>query len=275
MLTPVDIHNKEFSRSFRGFNQEEVDDFLDQVVNDYEMLYRDNHQMKKEIELCNKQLDQYHQLEKNLQDTLLVAQRTADEVVNTANVRGEEVRQAARQAGENLKREAELYAEKLKQDTERECKRKIEAAALQVRAAVAEYERIVRERRQFVAKMRNLLQTELGLLEEAYDILPDRVPGGTDRAAAVKATAQAQAKVRKAAGAAVSGTTVSAATESGEQKQAAEGGHADAEQKQAAEGVHAVAEKQQEPAGIHASAASVAIAAQIGVTEKTVPVERV
>ena len=168
MLTPVDIHNKEFSRSFRGFNQEEVDDFLDQVVNDYEMLYRDNHQMKKEIELCNKQLDQYHQLEKNLQDTLLVAQRTADEVVNTANVRGEEVRQAARQAGENLKREAELYAEKLKQDTERECKRKIEAAAAQVRAAVAEYERIVRERRQFVAKMRNLMQTELGLLEEAY-----------------------------------------------------------------------------------------------------------
>ena len=57
MLTPVDIHNKEFSRSFRGFNQEEVDDFLDQVVNDYEMLYRDNHQMKKEIELCNKQLE--------------------------------------------------------------------------------------------------------------------------------------------------------------------------------------------------------------------------
>ncbi|MBQ5822360.1 MAG: DivIVA domain-containing protein, partial [Selenomonadaceae bacterium] len=46
MLTPVDIHNKEFSRSFRGFNQEEVDDFLDQVVNDYEMLYRVNHQMK-------------------------------------------------------------------------------------------------------------------------------------------------------------------------------------------------------------------------------------
>ena len=247
MLTPVDIHNKEFSRSFRGFNQEEVDDFLDQVVNDYEMLYRDNHQMKKEIELCNKQLDQYHQLEKNLQDTLLVAQRTADEVVNTANVRGEEVRQAARQAGENLKREAELYAEKLKQDTERECKRKIEAAALQVRAAVAEYERIVRERRQFVAKMRNLLQTELGLLEEAYDILPDRVPGGTGKAAA----------------------------DIGAKKQAAKDGHADVEQKQAAEGGHAVAEKKQETAGIHASAASVAIAAQIGVTEKTVPVERV
>lgn len=264
MLTPVDIHNKEFSRSFRGFNQEEVDDFLDQVVNDYEMLYRDNHQMKKEIELCNKQLDQYHQLEKNLQDTLLVAQRTADEVVNTANVRGEEVRQAARQAGENLKREAELYAEKLKHDTERECKRKIEAAAAQVRAAVAEYERIVRERRQFVAKMRNLMQTELGLLEEAYDIMPDKVQERAGKAADVKAAVQSQSKETPEA--AVSVTVASAANESVP---------ASAEQEKEAENVQADAEKKQEPEGIHASAASVAIAAQIGVTDKTVPVERV
>ena len=264
MLTPVDIHNKEFSRSFRGFNQEEVDDFLDQVVNDYEMLYRDNHQMKKEIELCNKQLDQYHQLEKNLQDTLLVAQRTADEVVNTANVRGEEVRQAARQAGENLKREAELYAEKLKQDTERECKRKIEAAAAQVRAAVAEYERIVRERRQFVAKMRNRMQTELGLLEEAYDIMPDKVQERAGKAADVKAAVQSQPK--ETSEVAASGTAASAANESVP---------ATAEQEQAAEAVQADAGKTQEAEGIHASAASVAIAAQIGVTDKTVPVERV
>ena len=129
MLTPVDIHNKEFTTSFRGFNKEDVDDFLDQVVNDYETLYRENRQLKKEIELNKKQLDQYHQLEKNLQDTLLVAQRTADEVVTTANTRGEEIRQAAKQAGENLKREAQLYADKLRQDTEQECKLKIERAA--------------------------------------------------------------------------------------------------------------------------------------------------
>lgn len=174
MLTPVDINNKEFVKGFRGYKQDDVDDFLDQVVNDYEMLYRENNRLKKEIELNNKQLDQYHQLEKNLQDTLLVAQRTADEVVNTANTRGEEIRQAAKQAAENLKRESELQAERLRHQTEEECKRKIDKAAAQVRAAVEEYDRLVRERRQFVAKMRNLMQTELGLLEEAYDIMPDK-----------------------------------------------------------------------------------------------------
>ena len=175
MLTPVDIHNKDFEKGFRGYKRDDVDDFLDQIVNDYEMLYRDNNRLQREIELNNKQLDQYYQLEKNLQDTLLVAQRTADEVVTTANARAEEIRQAAKQAAENLKRESELQAERLRQQTEQECKKKVAQAAAQVRAAVEEYERIVRERRQFVAKMRNLLQTELGLLEDAYDIMPDKI----------------------------------------------------------------------------------------------------
>ena len=58
MLTPVDIHNKEFSRSFRGYNQDEIDDFLDEIVNDYEKLYRENNQLKKELELDEKQIAQ-------------------------------------------------------------------------------------------------------------------------------------------------------------------------------------------------------------------------
>ncbi len=192
MLTPVDINNKEFEKGFRGYKQDDVDDFLDQVVNDYEMLYRENNRLKKEIELNNKQLEQYHQLEKNLQDTLLVAQRTADEVVNTANTRGEEVRQAAKQAAENLKRESELQAKSLRHQTEQECKHKIDKAAVQVRAAVEEYDRIVRERRQFVAKMRNLMQTELGLLEEAYDIMPDKTSQPKAEAKESADAAQAQ-----------------------------------------------------------------------------------
>ena len=112
MLTPVDIHNKEFSRSFRGYNQDEIDDFLDEIVNDYEKLYRENNQLKKELELDEKQIAQYHQLEKNLQDTLLVAQRTADEVTNTANLRAEEIRQAAQQA-------ADQYLENIRQHADR------------------------------------------------------------------------------------------------------------------------------------------------------------
>ncbi|MBR2143037.1 DivIVA domain-containing protein [Anaerovibrio sp.] len=163
MLTPIDIHNQEFSRSFRGYNMEEIDDFLDQVVNDYEKLYRENNQLKKEIELNEKALTQYHQLEKNLQDTLLVAQRTADEVTNTANNRADEIRQTAKQAADNIIHEAEL-----------EAKRRLEEAAQKVREAINEYERIVSDKRQFIAKIRNTLNTELALLDDFERQMPDK-----------------------------------------------------------------------------------------------------
>ena len=77
MLTPMDIHNKDFKRSFRGYNEDEIDDFLDQVVNDYEKLFRENDRLKEELERAHKDNEQYKQLEKNLKDTLLVAQKTA------------------------------------------------------------------------------------------------------------------------------------------------------------------------------------------------------
>ena len=147
MLTPVDIHNKEFGRSFRGYNEDEIDDFLDQVVNDYEKLYRENGQLKDDLERKEKDLTQYHQLEKNLQDTLLVAQRTAEEVTRAAKSQAEEMRANAQQACANMRAQAEMDAQK-----------RIEEASHQVREIVAEYDRLVREKRQFITKIRSLMQ---------------------------------------------------------------------------------------------------------------------
>ena len=165
MLTPVDIHNKEFGRSFRGYNEDEIDDFLDQVVNDYEKLYRENGQLKDELALKEKDLAQYHQREKNLQDTLLVAQRTAEEVTRAAKTQAEELRANARQACDNMRAQAEMDAQK-----------RTDEASHQVREIVAEYDRLVREKRQFITKVRSLMQSELALLTEEERSLPDAKP---------------------------------------------------------------------------------------------------
>lgn len=162
MFTPVEIHNKEFKRSFRGYDEDEIDDFLDKVVNDYEKLYRENNNFRDEIALKNKDLEQYHKLEKNLQDTLLVAQRTAEEVSSAAKASAEELRANTRQACDNMLQKAELDA-----------KAKIEAAAAQVRQIVEEYDSLVKQKRQFLTKIRSLMQTELALLEEDSNKLPD------------------------------------------------------------------------------------------------------
>ena len=55
----MDIHNKEFKRSFRGYNEDEIDDFLDQVVNDYEKLYRENKQLKEEPDFPKRKLTEW------------------------------------------------------------------------------------------------------------------------------------------------------------------------------------------------------------------------
>ena len=136
MLTPMDIHNKDFKRSFRGYNEDEIDDFLDKVVNDYEKLFRENDRLKEDLARAQKDNEQYHQLEQNLKDTLLVAQKTAEEVTSNARKNAEETRENTAKECQNKIQEAEMNAAKI-----------IEDAKAKAQAIVAEYDRLVREKK--------------------------------------------------------------------------------------------------------------------------------
>lgn len=162
MLTPMDIHNKDFKRSFRGYDEDEIDDFLDQVVNDYEKLFRENDRLKEDLERAKKDNEQYQQLEKNLKDTLLVAQKTAEEVTTNARKNTEEMRENTAKECQNMRREAEMHA-----------KSQLDEAADKVRAIVAEYDRLVREKNQFLRKIKVAMESELAVLSETLDTLPD------------------------------------------------------------------------------------------------------
>ena len=83
-LTPIDIHNKEFERSFRGYNEDEVDQFLDNIVDEFEKMYKENMEMKERISVLMDQINQFRTMEKTLKDTLVTAQKTADEVTAVA-----------------------------------------------------------------------------------------------------------------------------------------------------------------------------------------------
>ena len=189
MLTPIDIHNKEFRRSFRGYSESDVDDFLDQVVNDYEKLYRDNESLREQIARSEKDVEQYKRLEKNLQDTLLVAQRTADEVTNAAKKFSVEVRESAAKECQNMKlrselesqkrlENAELQAKKLIEEAELTSKRNLDEAVAKVRVIVAEYDRLVREKNKFLMTVRSALESELSILNRTINEVPH--PEATD-----------------------------------------------------------------------------------------------
>ena len=162
MLTPMDIHNKDFKRSFRGYNEDEIDDFLDKVVNDYEKLFRENDRLKEDLARAKKDNEQYQQLEQNLKDTLLVAQKTAEEVTSNARKNAEETRENTAKECANKLHEAEMKAEKI-----------IEDAKNKAQVIVAEYDRLVREKNTFLRKIKVTLESELAVIDETMKQIPD------------------------------------------------------------------------------------------------------
>ncbi|UOR12910.1 DivIVA domain-containing protein [Halobacillus amylolyticus] len=83
-LTPLDIHNKEFTRGFRGYDEDEVNEFLDQVIKDYEIVIRKKKDLEREVEQMNERLGHFNTIETTLNKSILVAQETAEEVKNSA-----------------------------------------------------------------------------------------------------------------------------------------------------------------------------------------------
>ena len=142
-LTPMDIHNKEFERSFRGYLVEDVNEFLDQVAKEMEQLLRENMELKEQIHQLNEKLKGYQKLEETMHNAILVAQETAEEVKQNAN------------------READL----IRREAEREAQRIIEDARYRSSKVLAEHEELFKQAQVFKMRFRSFLEAQLSALE--------------------------------------------------------------------------------------------------------------
>lgn len=92
MITPLDIENKKFSKQMmNGYSVEEVDDFLDDLTVDYTKNFKEATELKSKVEELNKSLEHYKTIEETLQNTLLMAQTTAEDVKNVAKQQAEQI----------------------------------------------------------------------------------------------------------------------------------------------------------------------------------------
>ena len=92
MLTPLDVENKRFSKQMmNGYNVEEVDDFLDEIGADYAKKNRELQEKDKELEDLKREVEKYKSLESTLQNTLVMAQSTAEEVKNVAKKQADQL----------------------------------------------------------------------------------------------------------------------------------------------------------------------------------------
>jgi cell division initiation protein len=141
-LTPLDIHNKEFAKSFRGYDEDEVDEFLDRVVKDYEELIRENTQLKQRIQELADKLEHYTQIEETLHNAIIVAQQTAQEVKETA-------------LGE---------AELIRKEAEQETRRNVEANMAKAEKIREEIEEMVKQAIIFRSRFKTLLESQLEIV---------------------------------------------------------------------------------------------------------------
>lgn len=83
-LAPIEIQKKEFRRSFRGYNEEEVKSFLEKISADYEKIYKQNQDLKEEITSLQEKIQEYRNMESTLKNALILAQKTAEDTRNNA-----------------------------------------------------------------------------------------------------------------------------------------------------------------------------------------------
>ena len=92
MITPLDIENKRFAKQMvNGYSVEEVDDFLDELTIDYSKNYKEVTELRARVEELNNSLEQYKNIESTLQNTLVMAQTTAEEVKNVAKQKADQI----------------------------------------------------------------------------------------------------------------------------------------------------------------------------------------
>lgn len=143
-LTPMDINNKEFKKGLRGYSPEEVDEFLDDVVDNYEELYKDNSKLKEKLTVATDKIEHYAKIENTIQNTLVLAQN------------------AAEQAKASSQKEAELIIRNAN-DTAQRILDKAHNDVIQINS---EFDKSKQEFIKFRAKYRNFINTQLETFDD-------------------------------------------------------------------------------------------------------------
>lgn len=113
MITPMDIHNKTFSKGLRGYSEEEVNDFLRQIVTDYEQIYREHREMEEEMDQMKLKLSNYERISDTMTATLQLAKDTAENVKKNAKRNADILISNAKMEGDRQMKDAEDYRRRL------------------------------------------------------------------------------------------------------------------------------------------------------------------
>lgn len=141
-LTPLDIHNKEFNKGFRGYDEDEVNEFLDQVIKDYEIIIREKKELEEKLNGLNDRLGHFSSIEETLNKSIVIAQEAAEEV----------------------KRNAQKEAKLIIKEAEKNADRIVNESLSKARKIALEIEDLKKQSKVFRTRFKMLIEAQLDLL---------------------------------------------------------------------------------------------------------------
>ena len=142
-LSPLDIHNKEFSRGFRGYQEDEVNGFLDQIIKDYELLMKENKELTERLKQTDERVGHFTTIESTLQKSIVVAQEAA-----------EEVRRNSQKEAKLIVREAEKNADRI-----------VNESLTKARRIAMEIEELKKQSKVFRNRFKMIVEAQLDLID--------------------------------------------------------------------------------------------------------------
>ena len=122
-ITALDIKDKQFTTKFRGYNEQEVDEFLDIIVDDYEDLVRDNRELSTRVKELEEKLAYFDEMKESLSQSVILAQETAEKVKASAADESANLINKANFNATHLIEEAKSKASEILRDATDEAKR--------------------------------------------------------------------------------------------------------------------------------------------------------
>lgn len=159
-LTPLDIHNKSFNKGFRGYDEDEVNEFLEQVMKDYELVLREKRDLEEKLNGVHERLGHFNNIEDTLNKSILVAQ----------------------EAAEDVKRNAQKEAKLIIKEAEKNADRIVNDSLAKARKIAMEIEELKKQSKVFRRRFTMLVEAQLDLIKnEDWDHLMDFENDASDK----------------------------------------------------------------------------------------------
>lgn len=169
-IKPIDITNKSFNTKFKGYDRDEVDDFLDQIALDVEKLTTQNRELDKQVKQANDKLSYFNELKDSLNQSIIVAQDTADKLKENATKESDLAIQQAQAQSEDILAHANKMSDELISGSTNKANEILMEASERARQLAVETDDLKKKTRVFHRNLSVLLESQLQIVQnEEWD----------------------------------------------------------------------------------------------------------